>query len=151
MSDLPEGWDVYEPHDNELSGDPGYQRARQAAAKKAEHRRAEYGKALASLRQARSLTQVALASQLGVAQGEISRIEHQTDLLLSTLARYVEGMGGELSMVVRFANETFDLGLDEWGGQDPPVAPDLATVAELGGLLGRYDSREERFRAAVPA
>ena len=65
---------------------------------------------MASLRRARALTQVAVAERLGVAQGEVSRIEHQGDLLLSTLARYVDSMDGELSLLVRFGDgQTIEL------------------------------------------
>jgi hypothetical protein len=98
MSNLPEGWDTYDPDDHERSASPGYQAARDSAAQRAERRRGAYGEMLASLRRARSLTQVVLAEQLGVAQGEVSRVEHQSDLLL-TFTRYIEGMGGDMALV----------------------------------------------------
>lgn len=63
---------------------------------------ADYEATMAELRRARQLTQVALAEALGTSQGEVSRIERQTDLYLSTLSRYVEAMGGELELVARF-------------------------------------------------
>ncbi len=72
MSNLPEGWDTYDPNDHERSTEPAYQAARDAAAQRAARRRGAYGEMLAALRRARSLTQVALAGQLGVAQGEVS-------------------------------------------------------------------------------
>jgi len=158
MTELPEGWDVYDPDDHDRSADPAYRRARAAAAEQADRRRAVWGEALAALRRARSLTQVALAEQLGVAQGEVSRIEHQADLLLSTLARYVEGMGGELTVKVRFGGgEPVEVGVDLHpltGGEAPAevvVPSDLAVVTTLAGFLGRYDTQEARFRAAVSA
>jgi transcriptional regulator with XRE-family HTH domain len=36
------------------------------------------------------MTQTKMAELLGVAQSEISKIEHRTDLYISTLAEYVE-------------------------------------------------------------
>jgi hypothetical protein len=57
---------------------------------------------LHELRQARECTQIALAETLAVAQSEISKIEHRTDLYLSTLRRYIEGMGGHLDIIARF-------------------------------------------------
>ncbi|GHU18992.1 hypothetical protein FACS189475_05400 [Betaproteobacteria bacterium] len=57
---------------------------------------------LRDLRQASKLTQSELAVALNVGQETISRLEKRSDLLLSTLRRYVEGMGGELDLVVRF-------------------------------------------------
>ncbi len=57
---------------------------------------------LQSLRKARQLTQSALADRLGIKQENVSRIEKRTDLLLSTLTKYVEGMGGKLRLVAEF-------------------------------------------------
>lgn len=63
---------------------------------------ADYEATMVELRRARQLTQVALAETLGTSQGEVSRIERQADLYLSTLSRYIEAMGGELELVARF-------------------------------------------------
>ena len=63
-----------------------------------------YEHTLAGLRQARSLTQIQLAKALGVSQAQVSRIENQADLYLSTLASYVAAMGGELELRVIFGD-----------------------------------------------
>ena len=57
---------------------------------------------LRELREARRLTQVSLARELGIGQEGISRMEQRSDLLLSTLRRTVEAMGGTLSLVASF-------------------------------------------------
>ena len=57
---------------------------------------------LQELRQARKLTQVRLAKTLGISQDGVSRLEKRSDLLLSTLRKSVEGMGGNLSLVAEF-------------------------------------------------
>jgi transcriptional regulator with XRE-family HTH domain len=57
---------------------------------------------LQDLRRARRLSQVRLAETLDVAQSEVSKIEHRTDLYISTLRSYIEAMGGELDIVARF-------------------------------------------------
>jgi DNA-binding XRE family transcriptional regulator len=57
---------------------------------------------LKDLRQAVEQTQQDLASTLGVGQDTISRIEKRSDMLLSTLRRYVEAMGGRLELVAQF-------------------------------------------------
>jgi len=57
---------------------------------------------LAELRRARALTQAQIAEQLGVSQGNISEIEHRTDLYLSTLARFISACGGRLKVVAEF-------------------------------------------------
>lgn len=57
---------------------------------------------LKDLREAVERTQEDLAARLGVGQDTVSRIERRSDILLSTLRRYVEAMGGELNLVARF-------------------------------------------------
>jgi len=67
-------------------------------------RRAEELATLKGLRQAVKRTQEELASSLDVGQDTISRLEQRSDMLISTLKRYVEAMGGRLDLVVRFPN-----------------------------------------------
>ena len=57
---------------------------------------------LAELRRARDYSQATLAELLQATQPEVSKIEHRTDLYVSTLRRYIEAMGGELEIVARF-------------------------------------------------
>ena len=57
---------------------------------------------LQELRRARKLTQVRLAKALGISQDGVSRLEKRSDLLLSTMRKSVEAMGGNLSLVVEF-------------------------------------------------
>ena len=57
---------------------------------------------LRELRKARQLTQARVATQLGISQDGVSRLEHRSDLLLSTLRKTVEAMGGSLTLVARF-------------------------------------------------
>ncbi len=57
---------------------------------------------LRTLRRARQMTQANLAKRLRIKQENVSRIENRTDLLLSTLSKYIEGMGGKLRIVAEF-------------------------------------------------
>jgi len=57
---------------------------------------------LRDLRKARRLTQVRMAEALGITQDSVSRLEKRSDLLLSTLRKTVEAMGGSLSLVAEF-------------------------------------------------
>lgn len=66
--------------------------------------RAQELASLKDLRQAVEKTQVDLAQALGVGQDSISRLEQRSDMLLSTLRRYIEGMGGTLELVAQFPN-----------------------------------------------
>jgi len=53
---------------------------------------------LDQLRKAQEMTQLQVAEILGVNQGEVSKIEHRSDICLSTLADYIEAMGGRLEI-----------------------------------------------------
>jgi len=59
------------------------------------------------LRQARQQTQVAVAERLKVGQGAVSRMEKQSDFLLSTLREYVGALGGQLELRVMFPDADF--------------------------------------------
>jgi hypothetical protein len=59
------------------------------------------------LRQARQQTQVAIAERLNIAQGAVSRLERQSDFLLSTLREYVGALGGQLELRVVFPDGDF--------------------------------------------
>ena len=74
---------------------------------------------LRSLRQAHDLTQERMAALLGVKQENVSRLERRTDLLLSTMASYIEAMGGKLKLVAEFP------------GQKPVVIKALADFDEV--------------------
>jgi hypothetical protein len=61
------------------------------------------------LRQARQQTQVAVAERLRVGQGAVSRMEKQSDFLLSTLREYVGALGGKLELRVVFPDADFEI------------------------------------------
>ena len=76
-----------------------------AQRKKVESRAAELlaeEMTLRDLRKARQLTQARMAEELGITQDGVSRLEKRSDLLLSTLKKTVEAMGGRLSLVAEF-------------------------------------------------
>jgi DNA-binding XRE family transcriptional regulator len=57
---------------------------------------------LRELRRARKITQQKIAKSLNIGQEGVSKIEKRTDLLISTLRKTVEAMGGSLSLVAEF-------------------------------------------------
>jgi DNA-binding XRE family transcriptional regulator len=57
---------------------------------------------LQELRQARGLSQKALAEALHVQQPSIAKLEKRTDMYISTLRGHIEAMGGELDVIARF-------------------------------------------------
>jgi transcriptional regulator with XRE-family HTH domain len=64
---------------------------------------------LEEIRKARQMTQAKLADALGVNQGEVSKIEHRTDIYLSTLAGYVEALGGKLEIRADFPDREMQI------------------------------------------
>lgn len=89
---------------------------------------------LKDLRLAVEHTQQDLAASLGVGQDTISRIERRSDLLLSTLRRYIQAMGGELDLVARFPNRPPVL-LDHIA--QAPAAKGRTTATKLTGTRGK--------------
>jgi len=65
--------------------------------------------ALGQLREQRGATQVTVAGTMGVSQVNVSRIEHEDDVYLSTLTRYVEALGGRLQIAAVFPDATISL------------------------------------------
>ena len=61
----------------------------------------DHADSLAQVRKAMSKTQSEVARELGVGQVAVAQMEKRSDLLLSTLQRYVRAAGAELSLVVR--------------------------------------------------
>ncbi|GLO13688.1 transcriptional regulator [Pseudomonas putida] len=54
---------------------------------------------LQALRKQLEFTQESLAERLDIRQGNISKVESRSDMLISTLRSYVEALGGTLELV----------------------------------------------------
>ncbi len=64
---------------------------------------------LAELRESQNRTQADVAETLRVTQANVSRLEHQDDLYLSTLSSYISALGGHLEMSAVFPDRTVQL------------------------------------------
>ena len=73
---------------------------------------------LQTLRNAAGLTQAEVSEALNIPQGNVSRLEKNSDMLLSTLQKYIEAIGGKLSLTVELPNQ-------------PPI-----TLTGFGDLIG---------------
>jgi transcriptional regulator with XRE-family HTH domain len=60
----------------------------------------------AELRKAFDVSQEDLAKALNVSQASVSEIEHSEDMSVSTLAAYVQAIGGSLEIVAHFPKRT---------------------------------------------
>src|ERR1700731_1392552 len=61
--------------------------------------------ALGKLRESRKVTQVDLAAELGISQGNVSRMESRSEIYLSTLRSYIEALGGHLEITAVFDDD----------------------------------------------
>ena len=57
---------------------------------------------LAEVRRAKSYTQATIGELLDMDQSEVSRLEKRSDMLLSTLRKFIEAAGGELELIATF-------------------------------------------------
>ena len=66
---------------------------------------------LGELRRQLGVSQTSLSAGLGTSQPYVAQIERQTDMHISTLRRYIEGLGGELHLVVSLPGQTLEIDL----------------------------------------
>ena len=103
----------------------------------------DHADSLGEIRKALRKTQVEIARELGVGQVAVAQLEKRSDLLLSTLQRYVRATGAELSLVVH-TREGYDIVLHGLG--------DLGASAELAPKTGKAPkSRSPRRSGARQA
>ena len=64
---------------------------------------------LGEVRRKRGVSQAIVADALDVSQPNVSRIEQEDDVRLSTLGRYVAALGGRLEVTAVFGEESIPL------------------------------------------
>ncbi|MGD0862535.1 MAG: helix-turn-helix transcriptional regulator [Candidatus Limnocylindrales bacterium] len=64
---------------------------------------------LATARQASGMTQEAVAAGMGKSQENVSRIERQRDVRVSTLAQFIQAQGGQLEINAVFSGKRVSL------------------------------------------
>jgi transcriptional regulator with XRE-family HTH domain len=77
---------------------------------------------LQELRRARKLTQARMAKDLGIGQDGVSKLEKRANLMISTLRKTIEAMGGTLSLVAEFPDRP-PVALSGIAEDDPPPKP----------------------------
>ncbi|MGD1914522.1 MAG: XRE family transcriptional regulator [Rivularia sp. (in: cyanobacteria)] len=60
---------------------------------------------LQELRKATGITQAEISQSLQMPQSNVSRLEKESDMLLSTLRNYIHAMGGNLTISVELPNK----------------------------------------------
>ena len=74
--------------------------------------------ALHELRERRGVTQEQVAKHLGTSRPNVSRIEREDDVRVSTLQRYIAALGGELELVARFPDGESEMLLSAVGRRE---------------------------------
>lgn len=90
----------------------------------------QHADSLAEVRAALVKTQDEVARVLNVKQNAVAQLEKRSDLLLSTLRKYVEAMGGELAVAVRTGAGTVIM-LDSLSSLAKPAEPQRARAAAV--------------------
>jgi transcriptional regulator with XRE-family HTH domain len=96
------------------------------------------GVGLASLRRLLGVTQTELSRAADISQPYIAKLEGQQDMHVSTLARYVAGLGGELVLLVRLPGGSEEIRL---AASSPP-----ATEQEIQQPTGNPPCHEPAIR-----
>ncbi len=76
---------------------------------------------LRDLRKTLRLSQEKIAAVLQIKQSGISKLEQRRDVLLSTLRKYIEALGGELEIAARFPEGT--VRINQVTEEDPGQVP----------------------------
>jgi predicted transcriptional regulator len=90
----------------------------------------QLGERLKELRNLRSVSQVDLASILGIGQTALSHAESRNDMKVSTLWEYISALGGNLELVAHFP----DLGRKQLSPAPATSEPDLGEQLVLPGI-----------------
>lgn len=96
------------------------------------------GVSLATLRRLLGVTQTELSRSVSISQPYVAKLEGQQDMHVSTLARYVAGLGGELVLLVRHPGGSEEIRL---AASSPP-----ATEQEIQQPTGNPLCRETAIR-----
>ncbi|HTX01358.1 MAG TPA: XRE family transcriptional regulator [Acidimicrobiales bacterium] len=86
---------------------------------------------LSKVRRARSLTQGTVAELLDMSQSEVSKLERRSDMLVSTLRRFVQATGGELHIVATYPEGSVELEVPLGGAA---IDPSIESTTEAGDI-----------------
>jgi transcriptional regulator with XRE-family HTH domain len=103
-----------------------------------------YADSLRVVRQALSKTQAEIGEGLGLSQNAVSQLEGRSDLLLSTLRRYVRALGADLDIIVTMKDGSTVL-LEGLGAS----AESAATLKESGKKKSSKRSRSSEPRSTA--
>jgi transcriptional regulator with XRE-family HTH domain len=92
---------------------------------------------LAMIREQRGMSQDAVAEILGTSQSNVSQLERSQDQMLSTIAKYVKALGGELELMARFGDTTYTLLDDAQALGAPQEVQERQVIKPTGGATKR--------------
>lgn len=80
----------------------------------------DYKMGLAAVRHAANLTQAELAERMGIKQAALSGVENREDLLLSTLASYLEAAGArDVTITAKLGDRVIEMPLPRREDRNP--------------------------------
>lgn len=128
----------------------------EAVRTKAEERYQELRAAfpLAELRNAACLSQADMAGRLGTSQAAVSKMEARSDMLLSSVFRYVSALGGEAHLSVRLNEEEFQFVPEDDDGiafklrreERLDISPEIIYASAALGRNDEEDFFQSRYR-----
>ncbi|SKU61850.1 helix-turn-helix domain-containing protein [Mycobacteroides abscessus] len=102
---------------------------------------------LSVIRTAADMTQLELARILGVGQAAVSKVERQHDLLLSTLANYVQAAGAQARIIVTVGDQEIEYDLADFA-QSSDTAEITQSLQE-STAMSRNLTTDETLRLAA--
>jgi DNA-binding XRE family transcriptional regulator len=107
-----------------LQARPGIREAIETMREESAEAERVYAMSLAMIREAGQLTQVEVSKRIGMRQGTVSKIEHNDDMLLSTLRNYLEATGATNARItVTVKGTPVEIPLDTLGLQKEKNTP----------------------------
>src|SRR6187431_2992463 len=113
-------------------------------------RMAAQSRTLAGLRKMLGVTQGRLADALETSQFNVAQIESKADVMVSTVARVVQALGGRLHLVVILPGLD-PVGLQIGGTPDDPDLEGAPLGGERAGRRGASPWRTDRRRGQRPS
>ena len=102
---------------------------------------------LAEVRRAVGLTQNKMAETLGMAQGDVSKLERRNNLHLTTLSRFIEATGGRLRISATYGTTEVDLHIGDLLASDNTTE----TATTSASSMRAADARRQTNTGTVDA
>lgn len=104
---------------------------------------------LAQVRRARAFAQAAIAELTGMNQSEVSKLERRSEMLISTLRKFIEATGGELHLIANYPEGSVELQVPWAAGRSEGDEHLPIDVREAESVADRAACRPPAWREAL--